>query len=144
LYSYLWAHKKYLIQLPLILYWIILFVLTSLPATLAITTKISDKINHFGAYGLLSVLLYLNLYFQYKFKLPNKYPALFTVLIASFYGFLDEMHQMLVPGRSAEFLDWFADFSGSLVAVIITSYLIRKLKQIDFEKSKLNSGTFQK
>lgn len=109
---------------------------------MAIATDVSDKINHFGAYGLLSVLLYLNLYFQDKIKLLNKFPATFTVLIASIYGLLDELHQMFVPGRSAEFLDWLADFSGSLVAVLISRYLIRRFKQIENEKNKSKAGTF--
>jgi len=49
---------------------------------------------------------------------------------------------MFVPGRSAEFLDWVADFSGSLIAVLITGYLIKKFKQTEIEKSKLKVGTF--
>lgn len=124
------------------IYWIILFILTSLPSGMAITTDISDKVNHFGAYGLLSVFLYLNLHFQNKLKLFSKYPGIFTLLIASTYGLLDEIHQMFVPGRSAEFLDWVADFSGSLIAVLITGYLIKKFKQNEIEKSKLKVGTF--
>ena len=135
MYSYLQSHKKYLIHLPLVIYWIILFVLTSLPTGLAIETRdVSDKLLHFGAYGLLSVLLYLNLYFQNKFLLLNKYSALYTILVASVYGLLDEIHQMFVPGRSAEFLDWLADFSGSLVAVLIISYLIKKIKANELEE----------
>jgi len=102
---------------------------------MAITTDVSDKINHFGAYGLLSVFLYSTLYFQNKFSILKKYPALFTVLIASVYGALDEIHQMYVPGRSAEFLDWIADFTGSIVAVLITRYLLEYIKKLEFEKS---------
>ena len=136
MYSYLQSHKKYLVHFPLIIYWIILFTLTSLPTGLAIETKdISDKFLHFGAYGLLSVLLYLNLYFQDKIEVLNKFPATFTVLIASIYGLLDEIHQMFVPGRSAEFLDWLADFSGSLLAVLITGNLIGRIKEIEIEKT---------
>ncbi len=144
LYSYLEKHKRYLIHLPLIIYWLVLFVLTSLPASVAIITAFSDKISHFGAYGLLSVLLYLTMYFQDKFKLLKKYPGLFTILIASFYGMLDEIHQIYVPGRFAEVLDWLADFTGSVVAVLITRYLLEYFKKIEFEKSKSNSGTFKK
>jgi len=142
LYSYLYKHRFYLITVPLIFYWIVLFILTSLPSTMAISVDVSDKIEHFGAYGLLSVLLYLNLYFQEKIVVINKFPATFTVLFASIYGLLDELHQLLVPGRSAEFLDWLADFSGSLIAVIITRLLIKWFKQIEIEKSKLKAGTF--
>ncbi|MCU0342891.1 MAG: VanZ family protein [Ignavibacterium sp.] len=142
MYSYLQTNKKYLVQLPLIIYWIILFILTSLPSTMAIATDINDKLNHFGAYGLLSVLLYLNMHFQEKIKILSRFPEAFTVLIASVYGFLDEIHQMFVPGRSAEFLDWLADFLGSVTAVLITGYILRKFKQNEFEKNKLKAGTF--
>jgi VanZ family protein len=114
-----------------------------LPTGFAIETRdVSDKLLHFGAYGLLSVFLYLNLHFQNRFEIFSKYPAFFTVLIASMYGLLDEIHQMYVPGRSAEFLDWVADFSGSLMAVLITEYLIKRFKQTEIEKSKLKVGTF--
>lgn len=101
---------------------------------MAIATGVSDKLNHFGAYGLLSILLYLNLYFQDKIEVLNKFPATFTVLIASIYGLLDEIHQMFVPGRSAEFLDWFADFSGSLIAVLIVRFLILRIKEMENKK----------
>lgn len=132
MFSYLQSHRKYIVYLPLIIYWIILFILTSLPTGLAIETHdISDKLLHFGAYGLLSVFLYLQLFFQTKYSLLNNYPALFTVIIASLYGFMDEIHQMFVPGRSAEFLDWMADFSGSVLAVLITEFLLKKFQEIE-------------
>lgn len=135
MFSYLERNRKYLLHFPLFIYWIVLFILTSLPSGMAITTDVSDKINHFGAYGLLSVFLYSTLYFQSKFSILKKYPALFTVVIASVYGALDEIHQMYVPGRSAEFLDWIADFTGSIVAVLITRYLLEHIKKLEFEKS---------
>lgn len=141
MYKYLEKHHKYLFNIPLIIYWLILFLLTSLPSSSAITIGVSDKIGHFGAYGLLSGILYLNLFFQNKFKVLKKYPATFTVLIASFYGLLDELHQLFVPGRSAEIFDWVADFSGAVVGVLITRYLLKKLQNYDYEKSKLKIGT---
>lgn len=142
MYNYLEKHYKYLFNIPLIIYWLILFILTSLPSSDALTIGVSDKVEHFGAYGLLSGILYLNLVFQKKFKLLKKYPATFTILIASFYGLLDELHQLFVPGRSAEILDWFADFSGAVIAVLVTRYLLKKLQRYDYEKSKLKIGTF--
>ena len=135
MYSYLYKHRFYLINIPLIIYWIILFILTTLPGQMAVTLDVSDKIEHFGAYGLLSVFLYLNLSFQNRFKIFKKFPGTFTVVIASFYGLIDELHQLLVPGRSADVLDWLADFSGSLVAVLITGYLIRRIREIEIKKT---------
>jgi len=40
-------------------------------------------------------------------------------LVASFYGIFDEVHQMYVPGRSAELKDWIADVAGVLLAIAI-------------------------
>lgn len=134
MYSYLQSHKKYLIHLPLILYWLILFSLTSLPSSNAITTGVSDKIEHFGAYGLLGVLIYLNLFFQNSIELLKKFPAIFTIIFTSLYGLLDELHQLLVPGRSCEFLDWFADFSGALIGVIIIKWLLKILYNLSYQK----------
>ncbi len=134
MYSYLYKHRFYLINIPLIIYWIILFILTTLPGRMAVTLDVSDKIEHFGAYGLLSIFLYLDLYFQNRFEILKKFPGTFTLLIASFYGLLDELHQLLVPGRSADVLDWLADFSGTLLAVLIIKYLLARLKEMETEK----------
>jgi VanZ family protein len=109
--------------------------LTTLPGKEAITIGVNDKIEHFGAYGLLSAILYLNLLFQEKFRLFNKYPATFAIMIASFYGMLDELHQLFVPGRSADIIDWLADFSGAVLGVIIIRFILQKIKQIEDKKN---------
>ena len=134
MYSYLEKHHKYLINLPLIIYWIILFVLTTLPGNEAINIGVNDKIEHFGAYGLLSAILYLNLLFQEKYPLFKKFPATFTLLVASLYGMIDELHQIFVPGRTADIRDWLADFLGSVLAVLIVKFILGKLKQIEGKK----------
>ena len=135
MYSYLEKHHKYLINIPLIIYWLILFILTSLPGKEAITIGVNDKIEHFGAYGLLSAILYLNLLFQEKFKLFSKYPATFTLIVASLYGMVDELHQLFVPGRSADVRDWLADFIGAVLGVIIIRIILQKIKQIEDKKA---------
>jgi VanZ family protein len=135
LFNYLEKHYKYLVNIPLVIYWIILFLLTSLPSSSAITMNVSDKIEHFGAYGLLSVFLYLNLFFQNRFELLKKFPAIFTIIFASLYGLLDELHQLLVPGRSCEFLDWLADFSGALIGVLIIKWLLKKMYDLSYQKN---------
>lgn len=144
MYSYIERNRVYVIYLPLFIYWLILFTLTSLPLDRAININVGDKIEHFGAYGLLSFLLYLTLYFQKKSSLLSTFPATFTIVFASFYGMIDELHQLFVPGRYADVLDWVADFSGSLLAVLITQYLLKKIKEIEIDKNKLKAGTFSK
>ncbi|MEQ1896151.1 MAG: VanZ family protein [Vicinamibacterales bacterium] len=41
--------------------------------------------------------------------------ALTAVALVSAYGITDEIHQMFVPLRAVELLDWYADTAGALV-----------------------------
>lgn len=130
MFEFLERKKKLFVFTPLIIYWIILFIATTLPVQSVPSIAVSDKINHLLAYFLLGVLLYLTLIFQRKsvFLFDNATWA--TIVIASFYGALDEFHQMFVPGRFAEVLDWLADATGSALGVFFITYLIKKLKYI--------------
>ena len=55
--------------------------------------------------------------------------ALLTIAVILLYGVLDELHQTLIPGRSAEFLDWAADAIGAICGVLIISSLLKKFKK---------------
>jgi VanZ family protein len=44
---------------------------------------------------------------------------------------------MLVPGRSAELLDWLADFSGSLIGVFIIQWLLKRYYYLAFQKKQI-------
>ena len=46
-----------------------------------------------------------------------------SVLVCSLYGASDEFHQLFVPGRSSDVVDWITDTCGALVG----SYLITRL-----------------
>ena len=111
-------------------YWIILFVGTSIPAQSVPSLGIGgDKVVHFFAYLILSALLYLTFIFQEKLSFAQRNAILLTLAIAICYGVLDELHQMLVPGRSAELLDWIADALGAACGVLITFFLLKKFKK---------------
>jgi len=128
LFEYLEKRKKWLVYAPLILYWFILFIATSLPSDSLPSIGFSDKINHFIAYFILAVLLNLTLIFQRKSRLLFEKATIATIIICLFYGVADELHQILIPGRFAETLDWAADASGTIVGVLIVNFLITKLK----------------
>ncbi len=114
----------------LVVYWIILFVGTSIPAQSVPSLGIGgDKVVHFFAYLILSALLYLTFIFQEKLSFAQRNAILLTLAIAICYGVLDELHQMLVPGRSAELLDWIADALGAACGVLITFFLLKKFKK---------------
>jgi VanZ family protein len=130
LFEFLEGRKKLFVYAPLIIYWTILFTATTLPVESVPTFAISDKINHLVAYFILSALLYLTLIYQRKSKTLFTHAPSAAILIASVYGALDEIHQIFIPGRFADILDWLADFVGSLLGVLLISYLIKKLKYI--------------
>ncbi len=121
------------IQLPLIIHWIAVLILTSLPSESLPSVSLGDKYEHFLAFFVLGFFLYLNSLYQNKFELLKEYPFVLSLLIASLYGVFDELHQLLIPGRSAEFLDWLADFIGAFVGVSVASFFY-KLFQDNLKK----------
>lgn len=114
------------IYLPLIIHWVTIFILTSLPSESLPSVEISDKLNHFLAFFVLGFFLNLTLKYQTKFPALKKNILIITIIIASGYGLLDELHQLFVPGRSAEVLDWIADFIGAISGSLLAEAIYRK------------------
>ncbi len=108
-----------------LIYWLILFTLTSMPGySLPREIKISDKIEHLLAYAVFGILF--NLYFWEKLRegYKKKY-FYFTLILGGFYGLLDEIHQLFIPMRSGEVLDWLADMAGILISLVIVNRLLK-------------------
>ncbi len=126
LYKFLQSHRRKFLYVPLLSYWLFIFILTSIPGRsfpkefLILT----DKVKHFGAYLLLSILLNFALHFQTKFPILSKFSAAFTLLIVSIYGLFDEIHQIFIPGRYFEWLDFLADLIGGIVGIAISQWII--------------------
>ena len=123
MFEYLEQRKTWLVYLPLALYWIILFTATTLPGNQLPDLHLSDKIEHFSAFFILAVLLNLALIFQRKSFVLFKYAALVTIVITLFYGAIDELHQIFIPGRSADIRDWLADATGVILGVFILNLI---------------------
>ena len=128
MFEYLEKRKIWLVYVPLAIYWLILFTATSIPAERLPSIGLSDKISHFVAYFVLSVLVILMLIYQRKSRFLFENATIATIIICLFYGVADELHQILIPGRFAETLDWVADASGTIVGVLIVNFLMNKLK----------------
>ncbi|NWF89183.1 MAG: VanZ family protein [Ignavibacteriaceae bacterium] len=127
MFNYLERNKVVLVYLPLIFYWLLLFILTSLPSQSVPSVGVNDKLEHFAAFFGLSFLLYLALSLQKKSPLVRKNAFLFTLIIASFYGLLDELHQLIIPGRSCELIDLTADILGAILGVVFFKIVFLKL-----------------
>ncbi len=89
---------------------------------------LTDKMNHFIAYFALAILVNLTLMYQRKSLLLFNKAVMATIVICLLYGVIDELHQMYIPGRFAETMDWFADSLGAVSGVLLVKFLIAKLK----------------
>jgi VanZ family protein len=127
LYKYFERNRIELIYWLLGIYWTTLLVLTSLPGNDLPDFKVSDKLEHFLAFCVLSMLLYLSLFVQGKYQRLKKYSSFFSLLIVGTYAALDELHQLFIPGRDCEYLDWIADFTGALAGVLIIRAILKYL-----------------
>jgi len=125
LFEYLEKRKVILIYIPLIIYWSLLIIGTTLPATDVPSFGVGDKFKHLGAYFGLTVLLSFTLHYQNKYLFLKKYFLTSALIITSFYGILDELHQKFIPGRSGEFLDWVADAVGALLGTLFVYFLMK-------------------
>lgn len=100
---------------------------TTIPAESVPSTGVGDKFEHFLGYFILAILLSLTLFFQNKFPLLKQHYLISTVLICLCYGIIDELHQLIVPGRSCELLDWLSDVGGAIIGIIFVRYLLINL-----------------
>ena len=99
-------------------YWVTLFVLTHLPPTALPHVNVSDKLEHFLAYGLLSFMSGVTLWVAFPnrrwvFRVP-----LLIVVGAAAYGAFDELTQPLTH-RICDIHDWYADCMGALGAAVV-------------------------
>lgn len=94
---------------------------------------IFDKFDHLLEYTILGMLLYLCFHLTpldyhwipIEFGTPHQKISLSTFLLGTFYGLTDELHQMFVPGRSANPLDAAADTVGIILAILLMPYFLK-------------------
>ncbi|MCA9120239.1 MAG: VanZ family protein [Planctomycetaceae bacterium] len=97
----------------LAVYWLAIFVGTHIPQGVRGLGRINDKLLHFGAYAGLAFLLAAAL----STLRVRHGTLLLPLIVAAVYGCIDELSQIAVPGRRAEFADWAADIFGAGVGV---------------------------
>lgn len=89
------------------IYW-----LSSRPTLPAPQVAHFDKAAHFGAYAVLGGLLAFAVH-------RSRLPVGVAIALGVLYGASDEVHQMFVPGRSPDVLDWAADAAGVVAACLL-------------------------
>lgn len=78
------------------------------------------SLGHFGEYAILGALLVL--------ALTSPKRVLLAVALASAYGITDELHQLFVPGRMSDPVDWLVDTFGAIVGVYVATRIYRALR----------------
>ncbi len=111
---------------PALLYAIVIFWLGSIHTTLSIPQDFiaRDKLNHFVAFGVLTVLALRALRFEMD---TTALRVLITasIGISSITGALLELWQSWLPYRTAEVGDWIADTFGAALAGLLCFLWIR-------------------
>jgi len=91
-----------------------------------------------GGTNILSMIYHVSAFFCFAFFLfisvrKINYIFVFAIIVAMFYGLLDEVHQLFVVGRFCTFLDFLLDVTGILFASMIY-FISIKYRQIKIQK----------
>ncbi len=111
--------------IPAIVWAILIMAVSSIPnlSTPNFRFSFADKIAHFVEYFILG-LLTTNAARGFVEKTRTAF--LISAILASAYGVLDELHQMLIPGRSVEVLDMASNVTGAVFGSFIIARFFRK------------------
>ncbi|HSI32928.1 MAG: VanZ family protein [Phycisphaerae bacterium] len=92
--------------------------MTHLPPRKLPETGVNDKLEHFGAYGLLAGAVFCAAWASWP---RHAWRATWVALVAALaFGVLDELTQAIPGvGRSCELNDWLADAAGAGIAVVV-------------------------
>ncbi len=99
------------------------FVLTSIPnPKFQVPIPGADKLEHLAFYGVTGFFFALwRRESGASFKRAIAHALLFTAIV----GALDEAHQLWIPGRFADPLDWLADTAGGGSGALLSAFLPR-------------------
>lgn len=103
---------------PVVLQMAVIFVASSIPDLREIPGGVPAWFGHSAGYFILGGLA-LRAFAEGRISRVSTKNAAAALLLASLYGASDELHQIIVPGRSAELADLAADAAGAAIAVAV-------------------------
>ena len=91
-------------------------------AWLGTEVDIVSSIAHFCEYLVFGALL------QHALgrSLSPRAALLAAIVAASVYGVTDEVHQLFVPGRACDPVDWLVDTAGAALGAVIAWFVLRR------------------
>lgn len=125
-------------QGPAWLWAILIFVGSSVPGLTApdLGFQWEDKLAHLIEFAVFGFFL-MRAFSGSKNRLLRRHGWLLTILLGTIYAATDELHQRLVPGRSADVADWIADVLGILTGqfayFLIYHFHLLKAKQVKYD-----------
>lgn len=130
--------NAFVFWLPPLSWFLVIYALSATPITDLPRFDIpyADKLIHMALYFILGALLVRamdhapirDIYTVGKHPEHNAALAklaFLAIIISLSYGVTDELHQLIVPGRSCDIMDFFADCAGSIAGV--TMYAVETL-----------------
>ena len=120
-------------QLPAVLWAIVIFVASSIPATKLprFSMMFNDKLVHAAIFFIFGLLVYRALTSRSapdRFDWTRLFISVSAVII---YGLSDEIHQGFVPGRTVDVLDAMADAAGGLLAAGVIYFNLRRKRPVE-------------
>ena len=119
------AFQRRWLWLPPLVYASVIFYLSSLsypeeviPEGTALFEAFGDRWMHFIEYAILAVFCYPALRYS-SGPYSAQHTVVSAILVASFYGITDEVHQAFVPFREASWLDLAADMAGAMLGALL-------------------------
>lgn len=113
--------RPWLGGMGVVVYFGLIFLLSSIPGSSLPSLPLSDKTIHF--------LLYMGFGLVLTYFLSNLKPTssriamgIVTFFFITAYGLSDEIHQVFVPGRDFDMLDLFADATGGITGWLLVLY----------------------
>lgn len=113
-------HGFWRYQFPAIAWAAVIFGLSSVPSSvITVPTPLHiDKAFHVAIFFIFCLLLNRAFLNQRRAPSLSKYHLFISFLVVVAYGLTDELHQVIVPGRSPDFYDAVADSLGGLVGTL--------------------------
>jgi len=111
---------KFKIWWPATAWAILILIVSSIPnlSTPSLGFTFADKVAHFVEYLILGLLVAVAFHREGRSK-----PLVTAIIVCCAFGILDELHQALVPGRTADIFDILADFLGSVAGTYLCAWI---------------------
>jgi len=119
--------KKVRFFVPAMLYYLLIFILSSQSFDIHLPGHGFDKLAHFVEFSLLGFLLSLGFFNAFSF--PCAVKSVLVFLTGLPLGILDELHQLFVPRRTGALGDVMADAAGIVWGILVYLYLAKKRRR---------------